>query len=149
MIPPKNKAKFVNFFAIWESLKETHTLFTYYYTLYFLYLVIVNTYAPSVSLISILYLFFYKILICYVIINQTYTFTTMYLGDFMKKKWMSSLFGVYFILYALYSYTTLTKFPYIHSDEPWLAGLSKNYVDHTSSFVTEPFFDFFPGMHMR
>lgn len=37
----------------------------------------------------------------------------------------------------------LTRFPFVHGDEPWLSGLSRNIADHGSYSVTETFFDLF------
>jgi 4-amino-4-deoxy-L-arabinose transferase-like glycosyltransferase len=39
---------------------------------------------------------------------------------------------------------TLLTFPYLHSDETWLGGLSLTYLDQKHPFITEPFFDLFP-----
>lgn len=62
----------------------------------------------------------------------------------MNKKITKSIITIYISIYSLFSYFTLTLFPYIHSDEPWLAGLSKAYLEHKTIFVTEPFFDLMP-----
>jgi 4-amino-4-deoxy-L-arabinose transferase-like glycosyltransferase len=51
------------------------------------------------------------------------------------------LFGIGYIIVNL---LTLLSFPYTHSDEPWLAGLSKAYMDQQTIFTTEHFFDLFP-----
>lgn len=56
------------------------------------------------------------------------------------KRLMTLYLGVYFIVNLL----TLTVYPFIHSDEPWLAGLSKAYMEKQSLFVTEPFFNLMP-----
>ena len=39
---------------------------------------------------------------------------------------------------------TLRHFPYVHSDEAWLSGLSLAMLHEKSLLVTEPFFDLFP-----
>lgn len=62
----------------------------------------------------------------------------------MNKKITKLAFAIYLFLYSIYSFFTLTLFPYIHSDEPWLAGLSQEYAKKGSTFVTEPFFDLMP-----
>jgi len=49
------------------------------------------------------------------------------------------LIAIYFIL----SLSTLTSFPFVHSDEAWLSGLSRNIALHQDFSVTEPFFDLF------
>ncbi len=38
----------------------------------------------------------------------------------------------------------LTRFPLVHSDESWLAGLTRNMMESGSPGVTEPFFDLKP-----
>jgi hypothetical protein len=38
----------------------------------------------------------------------------------------------------------LTRFPLIHSDESWLAGMTNTYLTRKSLFVTESFFDLMP-----
>lgn len=57
-----------------------------------------------------------------------------------SKPWPS----LYLIVYGIVSFFTLKIFPFVHSDEPWLAGLSLAYLKHGSPFVTEPFFDLMP-----
>ncbi|MDF2521242.1 MAG: hypothetical protein K0R84_1870, partial [Clostridia bacterium] len=44
-------------------------------------------------------------------------------------------------LYTAVSLATLTKFPFVHFDEPWLSGLSRNISFNGDFSVTEPFFD--------
>jgi hypothetical protein len=50
----------------------------------------------------------------------------------------------YLVLWSVLNGLTLTVFPAVHSDEAWLAGLSRAYLDQASVTVTEPFFDLFP-----
>lgn len=38
----------------------------------------------------------------------------------------------------------LTNFPFVHSDEAWLSGLSRNILAEKDLSVTEPFFDLYP-----
>lgn len=38
----------------------------------------------------------------------------------------------------------LTQYPFVHSDEPWLAGLTRNMMEQRSLGVTETFFDLKP-----
>ncbi len=47
-------------------------------------------------------------------------------------------------LYALINAVSLTHFPLMHSDESWIAGLTRHMLNEKSLFVTEPFFDLFP-----
>ncbi len=63
----------------------------------------------------------------------------------MKKNCLEPLcFTVYAVIFFLWNLATLTRFPFVHSDEAWLAGLSTAYLRNGSPFVTEPFFDLFP-----
>jgi len=59
------------------------------------------------------------------------------LVQFIKQKYMHILFFIYIIL----SISTLTRFPFIHSDESWLSGLTRNILEKKSFSVTETFFD--------
>lgn len=45
------------------------------------------------------------------------------------------------LLFFLCNLLFLTRFPFVHSDESWLAGLSRNMMEQHSLGVTEPFFD--------
>ncbi|TCL44549.1 ArnT family glycosyltransferase [Harryflintia acetispora] len=45
------------------------------------------------------------------------------------------------LLFFLLNLCFLTRFPFVHSDESWLAGLSRNMMEQRSLGVTEPFFD--------
>lgn len=46
-----------------------------------------------------------------------------------------------FIIYIAINLFTLTKFPFVHSDESWLSGLSRNIMENGDYSVTESFFD--------
>jgi 4-amino-4-deoxy-L-arabinose transferase-like glycosyltransferase len=46
-----------------------------------------------------------------------------------------------FIIYIVINLFTLTQFPFVHSDEPWLSGLSRNILEKGDYSVTESFFD--------
>ena len=48
---------------------------------------------------------------------------------------------LYFIIYFLINLIFLSDFPYVHSDESWLSGLSRNILMNRDIKVTEPFFD--------
>lgn len=39
---------------------------------------------------------------------------------------------------------SLTRFPFMHSDESWLSGLTRFMMENRSLAVTEPFFDLYP-----
>ncbi len=57
--------------------------------------------------------------------------------QFLIKKYMYVLF----LLYIILSVSTLTAFPFVHSDESWLSGLSRNILEKKDFSVTETFFD--------
>lgn len=61
-----------------------------------------------------------------------------------KKKYITILLFTAFFIYVLVSLKYLTKFPYIHSDEPWLSGLSRTILDKGSFKTSEPFFNLLP-----
>lgn len=54
---------------------------------------------------------------------------------------MSKLFFSYLLVYGFFSSLFLTQFPFVHSDESWLAGLSRDMLLENSFSVTEHFFD--------
>jgi len=60
--------------------------------------------------------------------------------QFAKRHWFFILLTAYTILSLLW----LTRFPFVHSDESWLSGLTRQMMTHQSFQVTEPFFDLFP-----
>ena len=47
----------------------------------------------------------------------------------------------YLLVYGLVSASFLELFPFVHSDEGWLAGLTLNMAEHLDFSVTESFFD--------
>ncbi|MEA4825517.1 MAG: 4-amino-4-deoxy-L-arabinose transferase, partial [Clostridium sp.] len=57
-----------------------------------------------------------------------------------ENKILLSLLLVHFIINISY----LTKFPFVHSDESWLSGLSRNIMEKGDYSVTETFFDLYP-----
>ena len=61
-----------------------------------------------------------------------------------KKIYFSIFLFIIFFIYILISLKYLTKFPYIHSDEPWLSGLSRTILDKGTFKTSEPFFDLLP-----
>lgn len=50
-------------------------------------------------------------------------------------------FLVFMGVYGLFSVLTLTRYPYMHSDEPWLGALSRSMLLQGDFSATEPFFD--------
>lgn len=51
---------------------------------------------------------------------------------------------LYLLIYSIFNLLTLTAFPFIHSDEAWLAGLTHDYIKNKTIFVSESFFDLMP-----
>lgn len=52
--------------------------------------------------------------------------------------------ALYIICYFLVNLSFLTDFPFVHSDESWLSGLSRNMAEKGRIGVTESFFDLKP-----
>lgn len=50
----------------------------------------------------------------------------------------------FIISYIAINILFLTKFPFVHSDESWTSGLSRNIMESSSPSVTESFFDLYP-----
>ncbi len=46
--------------------------------------------------------------------------------------------------YIICNLVILTRFPFVHSDETWLSGLSRNIMETKNYAVTETFFDLYP-----
>jgi hypothetical protein len=57
-----------------------------------------------------------------------------------EEKW----FLGYLLLYFALNVAFLCDFPFAHSDEAWLSGLTRNMMETKSLAVTEPFFDLKP-----
>lgn len=53
-------------------------------------------------------------------------------------------FWLFLLLFFLTNLWFLTRFPAVHSDESWLAGLTRTMMENHSLAVTEPFFDLKP-----
>ncbi|MGE5679010.1 MAG: ArnT family glycosyltransferase [Pseudomonadota bacterium] len=51
------------------------------------------------------------------------------------------IFVAIIALYIAINLATLTRFPFVHSDEHWLSGLSRNIMEKGDYSVTETFFD--------
>lgn len=50
------------------------------------------------------------------------------------------LLFIYFIVHLFF----LTNFPFVHSDEAWLSGLTRNMMETRNIYSTEPFFNLYP-----
>lgn len=59
---------------------------------------------------------------------------------FTKNKILIILLFIYFLV----NLSFLTHFPFVHSDESWLSGLSRNILDTKNFSSTETFFDLYP-----
>lgn len=58
-----------------------------------------------------------------------------------KHRKTDGFMGLYLFVYSIFSDSFLTKFPFVHSDESWLAGLSRDMLAAGSLSATESFFD--------
>lgn len=59
---------------------------------------------------------------------------------FSKNKILIILVFIYFLV----NLSFLTQFPFVHSDESWLSGLSRNIFETKNFSSTETFFDLYP-----
>ena len=61
------------------------------------------------------------------------------------KKWFAQKNMIYFYLAAYFALSLffLDSFPFMHSDESWLSGLTREMM-HSGPGATEPFFDLMP-----
>ncbi len=62
----------------------------------------------------------------------------------LKNKSLNYSIYIYLCIYSIFNLFTLTAFPFIHSDEAWLSGLTNEYIRHKTIFVSESFFDLMP-----
>ncbi len=60
-----------------------------------------------------------------------------------NKKFVMSLVNILLLIYFIASLLTLTRFPFMHSDESWLSGLTRTMMNEGIS-STETFFDLLP-----
>jgi len=60
----------------------------------------------------------------------------------MKKRY--ALYILAILIYLIVNLLTISKFPFVHSDETWLAGLSLTIKKAGTFQVTEPFFAVYP-----
>lgn len=58
-----------------------------------------------------------------------------------KATWCNRIALGYVLVFCLLSLAFLTGFPYVHSDESWLAGLTRAMMEEGSLGATESFFD--------
>ena len=61
----------------------------------------------------------------------------------MKKRLLKNAILIYLAVYFAVNLLFLDQFPFMHSDESWLSGLSRAMM-HGGPGVTEPFFDLLP-----
>ncbi|MEL7656878.1 MAG: 4-amino-4-deoxy-L-arabinose transferase [Bacillota bacterium] len=54
------------------------------------------------------------------------------------------ILGIYIFCYFLVSLSFLTECPFVHSDESWLSGLTRNMMEEGDFGVTETFYDLKP-----
>jgi 4-amino-4-deoxy-L-arabinose transferase-like glycosyltransferase len=50
---------------------------------------------------------------------------------------------IYLFLWFIVNLLFLTNYPFVHSDEPWLSGLSRTMIEEKSLSATEDFFDLY------
>lgn len=64
----------------------------------------------------------------------------------MNLQSKSHFFSNFFIFFSYFVVNTLflSQFPFIHSDESWLSGLTRAIIEFKSLAATEPFFDLLP-----
>lgn len=62
-----------------------------------------------------------------------------------KKRIDKYLFPAFILVYFIVNLLFLTDFPYVHSDEAWLSGLSRVFINDFKMEYT--FFDLFPTTH--
>jgi len=62
----------------------------------------------------------------------------------IRKSYKKLSIFVVTVLYFLINLMYLTRYPFVHSDESWLSGLSRNIFEERSYGVTETFFDLYP-----
>jgi len=64
----------------------------------------------------------------------------------MNLQRKSHFFSNFFIFFSYFVVNTLflSQYPFIHSDESWLSGLTRAVIEYKTFGVTEPFFDLLP-----
>ncbi|MFW6282236.1 MAG: ArnT family glycosyltransferase, partial [bacterium] len=68
------------------------------------------------------------------------------LEEFLENNIIKKIKTIHIImlLFFLINIFFLTSFPFVHSDEAWLSGLSRHILEKQELAVTEPFFDLYP-----
>lgn len=70
---------------------------------------------------------------------------TLHFGLFrIRVRKQELILGIYIFCYFLISLSFLTNFPFVHSDESWLSGLTRNMMENGDLGVTETFYDLKP-----
>lgn len=64
--------------------------------------------------------------------------------DTPPGRWPGLLLLIYLVAYFFVNLTFLDGYPFVHSDEAWLSGLTRNMMESGSLGVTETFFDLKP-----
>ncbi len=64
--------------------------------------------------------------------------------DHTKQHIYQILLAAYCLLWFLINTAFLLDYPFVHSDEPWLSGLTRWMMQIRNIAVTEPFFDAYP-----
>lgn len=62
----------------------------------------------------------------------------------MIKNWKKTFIYLFLLSYLVINVFFLTEFPFVHSDESWLGGLSRNIMYSHNIFSTESFFNLYP-----
>jgi len=61
------------------------------------------------------------------------------------SKWLHANFIYLFLsIYVVFNIATLLYYPFVHSDEAWLSGLTRAWLNQGTITATEPFFDLYP-----
>ncbi len=61
------------------------------------------------------------------------------------SKWLHANFIYLFLsIYLVFNIFTLLYYPFVHSDEAWLSGLTRAWLNRGTITTTEPFFDLYP-----
>lgn len=61
------------------------------------------------------------------------------------SKWLHANFIYLFLfIYVFFNISTLLRYPFVHSDEAWLSGLTRAWLNQGTISATEPFFDLYP-----
>lgn len=61
------------------------------------------------------------------------------------SKWLhANLIYLFLSIYIVFNIFTLLYYPFVHSDEAWLSGLTRAWLNRGTITTTEPFFDLYP-----